>query len=85
MLDLLNGDNDAGDRYAPTGGCKTSTLAFRERCRKCKVGTCAGLIGGLVNHVAYSDDSDSMYEAVRALHVRKFSTYTNTRAHTGMS
>lgn len=85
MLDLLNGDNDAGDRYAPTGGCKTSTLEFRERCRKCKVGTCAGLIGGLVNLVAYSDDSDSMCEAVRALHVRKFSTYTNTRAHTGTS
>lgn len=60
MVDLLNGDNDAGVRYAPTGGPQR-LREFRQRCRKCKmcarvcvcvgacVCVCVGLIDGAVN------------------------------------
>ena len=73
MLDLLNGDNDAGVRCAPTGGRSASVsldnAVINAKCvRAC---ACVGLIDGAVNTGVHLDESDSTYEAVRALHAAK--------------
>lgn len=51
---------------------------FRQGCHKCKMCVCVlggwgvgGLIDGAVNTGVHLDESDSMYEAVRALHAAK--------------
>lgn len=72
MLDLLNGDNDAGVRYPPTGAAARPSLDNAVMNAKCAfVCVCRGLKDGAVNTGVHLDESVSMYEAVRTLHATK--------------
>ena len=65
MLDLLNGDNDAEDRYTPIGAARIERLSLDNVVTNAKRAR-VGLFGGSVNGVMFLEGSDSLCEAVGA-------------------